>query len=154
MTVRGDPATDAFLHLMDVLDAEANAVAHAVVRAKAAVVLMVEDSGQLLEGPTDDRRAWTEVAVRLLQHHSSLVEALASLRRPGAEAVIDIPVLVVGVPIPVPPSPQCRPAGSGARCDETPVSPPGRRPLVRIPAAPTPRYHLPQLPRAARTSSG
>jgi hypothetical protein len=83
MAVPPDPATDAFLQLVDALDLEANAVTHAVVRAQATVRSIVDDARMLLDHPDADERAWAELGVRLMQHRAALADALATLCRSG-----------------------------------------------------------------------
>jgi hypothetical protein len=91
VSTTSDQETDAFLQSVDLLDAETNAVAHAVVRAQTTLRSIIEETRALLDGPEPDDRAWAEVGVRLLQHRAVLVDALAAVSRTVAEGPLASP---------------------------------------------------------------
>jgi hypothetical protein len=145
-----DPETDAFLQLVDLLDAEANAVTHAVIRAQATLRSIVDEARTLLEGPEPDGRAWAEVGVRLMQHRAVLVDALAIVCRTAGEdpALRQPPVTVTATPIscpspsvpplPPPPSPFAVPLAPAAVAGAPVLAPPAPLPTTPSFVAPAP----------------
>jgi len=127
-------SVDAFLCLVDALDAEANAVTHAVVRAQATVQSIVDDARTLLDTPQIDEHAWAEVGVRLMQHRAVLVDALAGLCRAGSDHPANGPPPVTAVSTATPP--QSIPEDEGPADDEIAIPQPPRARL-RPPRAPS-----------------
>lgn len=104
MAAPADPDTDVLLCLIDAIDAEANAVTHAVIRADATVRAILSDARTLIDQPALDARAWAEASVRLLYRRAALVDALSVLCRTSREQseVTQAPVTSMTRPLPAP----------------------------------------------------
>lgn len=104
-----DPAADAFLKLVDLLDAEARTVNHAIAQARSVVRSVVEELDAMSPAGSMPNRAWTETGLRLMQHRGALVEALARIPNPRAGNPEISPTGAPDVRLPVPPRPRRSP---------------------------------------------
>jgi hypothetical protein len=113
------------------LDSEANAITHAMIEARAIVQEMVAEATRLLADPTPDRRAWSDVGLRLMRQRAALVQAVMplALSQPPPERHSSDPS--ADVPVPTPPLPRSADVESGAFTASA---------AIAIPTPPRPRH--------------
>jgi hypothetical protein len=136
-----DRTADAFLFLVDTLDAEASVVTHAVIRAQSTTMAIMSDLRLLVNRETADERDWADMGLRLMQHRGTLVAALAAVQvcDPNRR-IAPVPAAPADwVDAPVPPRPRRRPDGVTAP-----------RPAVAAGVSAVPCESLPEPPRARR----
>lgn len=95
-----DSQTIAFLQLVDRLDAEANAVTHAVMTAQLTIHAVLDSSQALVGDLPIGERAMAEIGVQFMQQRAALLESLAAIRSLGQSRGNTESNVTVGVPIP------------------------------------------------------